>query len=113
MRRERVWMVQTEQQYICIHQCILAVLQVIKASLLFICIIPGWCNGIFFFIIFKGFEYVDSNNGTLGPNGGASAAAASSVHPSMSMTGGIHTREMHDNQGFEDEGIAESGMWDF
>lgn len=28
MRRERVWMVQTEQQYICIHQCILAVLQV-------------------------------------------------------------------------------------
>ena len=64
----------------------------------------------FFFIIFKGFEYVDSNNGTLGPNGGASAAAASSVHPSMSMTGGIHTREMHDNQGFEDEGIAESGM---
>lgn len=28
MRRERVWMVQTEQQYICIHQCILAILQV-------------------------------------------------------------------------------------
>ncbi|XP_068211169.1 tyrosine-protein phosphatase 10D-like isoform X2 [Palaemon carinicauda] len=27
MRRERVWMVQTEQQYICIHQCLLAVLQ--------------------------------------------------------------------------------------
>ena len=26
MRRERVWMVQTEQQYICIHQCLLAVL---------------------------------------------------------------------------------------
>jgi hypothetical protein len=30
MRRERVWMVQTEQQYICIHQCILAVLQVFQ-----------------------------------------------------------------------------------
>jgi len=27
MRRERVWMVQTEQQYICIHQCVLAVLE--------------------------------------------------------------------------------------
>ncbi|XP_065202052.1 tyrosine-protein phosphatase 10D-like [Planococcus citri] len=27
MRKERVWMVQTEQQYICIHQCLLAVLQ--------------------------------------------------------------------------------------
>lgn len=27
MRRERVWMVQTEQQYICIHQCLLAVLE--------------------------------------------------------------------------------------
>lgn len=25
MRKERVWMVQTEQQYICIHQCLLAV----------------------------------------------------------------------------------------
>jgi len=24
MRKERVWMVQTEQQYICIHQCLLA-----------------------------------------------------------------------------------------
>lgn len=24
---ERVWMVQTEQQYICIHQCLLAVLE--------------------------------------------------------------------------------------
>ena len=32
MRRERVWMVQTEQQYICIHQCILAVLQVFQFS---------------------------------------------------------------------------------
>lgn len=27
MRRERVSMVQTEQQYICIHQCLLAVLE--------------------------------------------------------------------------------------
>lgn len=27
MRRERVWMVQTEQQYICIHQCLVAVLE--------------------------------------------------------------------------------------
>ncbi|CAL4061233.1 unnamed protein product, partial [Meganyctiphanes norvegica] len=27
MRRERVWMVQTEQQYICIHQCLMAVLE--------------------------------------------------------------------------------------
>ncbi|CAH2062689.1 unnamed protein product, partial [Iphiclides podalirius] len=27
MRRERVWMVQTEQQYICIHQCIVAALE--------------------------------------------------------------------------------------
>lgn len=27
MRKERVWMVQTEQQYICIHQCFLAVLE--------------------------------------------------------------------------------------
>ncbi|XP_034825166.1 tyrosine-protein phosphatase 10D [Maniola hyperantus] len=27
MRRERVWMVQTEQQYICIHQCVLAALE--------------------------------------------------------------------------------------
>ncbi|XP_033740555.1 tyrosine-protein phosphatase 10D-like isoform X2 [Pecten maximus] len=27
MRRERVWMVQTEQQYICIHQCILCVVE--------------------------------------------------------------------------------------
>ncbi|KAF6198980.1 hypothetical protein GE061_007003 [Apolygus lucorum] len=27
MRKERVWMVQTEQQYICIYQCLLAVLQ--------------------------------------------------------------------------------------
>ncbi|XP_049810526.1 tyrosine-protein phosphatase 10D isoform X2 [Schistocerca nitens] len=27
MRKERVWMVQTEQQYICIHQCVLAVLE--------------------------------------------------------------------------------------
>ena len=27
MRRERVWMVQTEQQYICIHQCVLAVFE--------------------------------------------------------------------------------------
>ncbi|KAI9561811.1 hypothetical protein GHT06_012772 [Daphnia sinensis] len=82
MRRERVWMVQTEQQYICIHQCILAVLQ--------------------------GFEYVDTNgvNGTIGSNGAASVG-----HPSMGMIGGILTREMHDNQGFEDdEGIAESGM---
>lgn len=26
-RLERVWMVQTEQQYICIHQCLLAVLE--------------------------------------------------------------------------------------
>lgn len=24
---ERVWMVQTEQQYICIHQCLMAVLE--------------------------------------------------------------------------------------
>jgi cadherin 5 type 2 (VE-cadherin) len=27
MHKERVWMVQTEQQYICIHQCLLAVLE--------------------------------------------------------------------------------------
>nr|CAD7427319.1 unnamed protein product [Timema monikensis] len=27
MRKERSWMVQTEQQYICIHQCLLAVLE--------------------------------------------------------------------------------------
>ncbi|XP_022171232.1 tyrosine-protein phosphatase 10D isoform X2 [Myzus persicae] len=27
MRKERVWMVQTEQQYICIHQCIVCILQ--------------------------------------------------------------------------------------
>lgn len=27
MRRERVWMVQTEHQYICIHQCLMAVLE--------------------------------------------------------------------------------------
>lgn len=27
MRKERVWMVQTETQYICIHQCLLAVLE--------------------------------------------------------------------------------------
>lgn len=27
MRKERVWMVQTEQQYICIHQCLVAVLE--------------------------------------------------------------------------------------
>ncbi|XP_021369342.1 tyrosine-protein phosphatase 10D-like isoform X2 [Mizuhopecten yessoensis] len=27
MRRERVWMVQTEQQYICIHQCVLCVVE--------------------------------------------------------------------------------------
>ncbi|MCL4127939.1 UNVERIFIED_CONTAM: hypothetical protein GTU68_063770, partial [Idotea baltica] len=27
MRRERVWMVQNEQQYICIHQCLLSVLE--------------------------------------------------------------------------------------
>lgn len=27
MRKERVWMVQTELQYICIHQCLLAVLE--------------------------------------------------------------------------------------
>ncbi|XP_053210085.1 LOW QUALITY PROTEIN: tyrosine-protein phosphatase 10D-like [Panonychus citri] len=27
MRRERVWMVQNEQQYICIHQCLLTVLE--------------------------------------------------------------------------------------
>jgi len=27
MRKERVWMVQNEQQYICIHQCLLAVLE--------------------------------------------------------------------------------------
>uniref|UniRef100_A0A646QCN0 protein-tyrosine-phosphatase n=1 Tax=Hemiscolopendra marginata TaxID=943146 RepID=A0A646QCN0_9MYRI len=27
MRKERVWMVQTEQQYICIHQCLLCVLE--------------------------------------------------------------------------------------
>ncbi|KAG4079096.1 hypothetical protein HA402_001067 [Bradysia odoriphaga] len=27
MRKERVWMVQTEQQYICIYQCLLAVLE--------------------------------------------------------------------------------------
>jgi len=26
MRKERVWMVQTEQQYICIHQCIVCIL---------------------------------------------------------------------------------------
>ena len=100
-------MVQTEQQYICIHQCILAVLQVIKQK-------HKWLSNSFYkmiiIFILQGFEYVDSNNGTLGPNGGANAAAASSVHPSMMMTGGIHTREMHDNQGFEDEGIAESGM---
>ncbi|XP_071056638.1 tyrosine-protein phosphatase 10D isoform X2 [Onthophagus taurus] len=55
MRKERVWMVQTEQQYICIHQCLLAVLE--------------------------GKE-----------------------------VGGT-PREIHENQGFEDdEGIAESGM---
>ncbi|XP_015786402.1 tyrosine-protein phosphatase 10D [Tetranychus urticae] len=33
MRRERVWMVQNEQQYICIHQCLLTVLEG-KADLL-------------------------------------------------------------------------------
>lgn len=27
MSLERVWMVQTEQQYICIHQCLMAVLE--------------------------------------------------------------------------------------
>lgn len=27
MRKERVWMVQTEQQYICIHQCIVCILK--------------------------------------------------------------------------------------
>jgi len=86
MRRERVWMVQTEQQYICIHQCILAVLQ--------------------------GFEFIDSNNG----NGSMSSGGMASIaHPTMAMSMGIpvgmHTRELHDNQGFEDdEGIAESGM---
>ncbi|XP_063992536.1 tyrosine-protein phosphatase 10D isoform X4 [Diachasmimorpha longicaudata] len=56
MRKERVWMVQTEQQYTCIHQCLLAVLE--------------------------------GQDTLTGP-----------------------PREIHDNQGFEDdEGIAESGM---
>lgn len=55
MRKERVWMVQTEQQYICVHQCL-------------VCILEG----------------KESDN---------------------------LPREIHDNEGFEDdEGIAESGM---
>ena len=58
MRKERVWMVQTEQQYICIHQCLLSVLE--------------------------GKEHDER----------------------LAL-------EMHHNEGFEDdEGIAESGMWD-
>ena len=85
MRRERVWMVQTEQQYICIHQCILAALQ--------------------------GFDYSDSTGNSLGSGGmnGASngVGTGNAAHP-MSMGGmglhqpmSIHQREMHDNQGFE------------
>ncbi len=46
----------------------------------------------------QGFEYVDANgvNGTIGSNGATAVG-----HPTMGMVGGILTREMHDNQGFE------------
>ncbi|XP_064610244.1 tyrosine-protein phosphatase 10D-like isoform X2 [Liolophura sinensis] len=37
MRCQRVWMVQTEQQYICIHQCLLSVLQGYEEE-------PVYCN---------------------------------------------------------------------
>ena len=90
MRKERVWMVQTEQQYICIHQVcpLLSFISTIRLEWIQIC--PTlWDN----------FQPGDSFQCLL-------TVLEGKEHDER------HERQLHDNEAFEDdEGIAESGMW--
>ena len=90
MRKERVWMVQTEQQYICIHQVcpLLSFTRTIRLEWIQIC--PAlWDN----------FQPGDSFQCLL-------TVLEGKEHDER------HERQLHDNEAFEDdEGIAESGMW--
>ena len=90
MRKERVWMVQTEQQYICIHQVcpLLSFIRTIRLEWIQIC--PAlWDN----------FQPGDSFQCLL-------TVLEGKEHDER------HERQLHDNEAFEDdEGIAESGMW--
>ena len=90
MRKERVWMVQTEQQYICIHQvcALLSFIRMIRLEWIQIC--PALWNN---------FQPCDSFQCLL-------TVLEGKEHDER------HERQLHDNEAFEDdEGIAESGMW--
>ena len=83
MRKERVWMVQTEQQYICIHQ--------VCPLVSFICI----------------HRFASSQNTFQTGNlfQCLLTVLEGKEHDER------HERQLHDNEAFEDdEGIAESGM---
>lgn len=47
LRKERVWMVQTEQQYICIHQCLLCVLDGMEDEHIYDNVLPANVNVAF------------------------------------------------------------------
>ena len=90
MRKERVWMVQTEQQYICIHQVwpLVSFICMIRSEEICICLTlesDYFQTGILFqclLTVLEGKEHDER-----------------------------HERQLHDNEAFEDdEGIAESGM---
>ena len=80
MRKERVWMVQTEQQYICIHQCLLAVLE--------------------------GKEHDPMHPMAVSNPGADHPGGAGAGPPPGAQLMGMHDNEGFE----DDEGIAESGM---
>ncbi|XP_050528950.1 tyrosine-protein phosphatase 10D-like isoform X1 [Daktulosphaira vitifoliae] len=90
MRKERVWMVQTEQQYICIHQCVVSVLQSLFSS-----------------------DQQQSKEQQYQYGGGQYRLGCDGVDDEDLIEGGtlMITGVAHHNRAFEDdEGIAESGM---
>ena len=95
MRKERVWMVQTEQQYICIHQVRIKLKITNKALLLPTFTLVLSCYG---------FYYPHDCIKTMLLQCLLSVLEGKEHEERLAM-------ELHHNEAFEDdEGIAESGM---
>ena len=96
MRKERVWMVQTEQQYICIHQVTTQLIFILKPMMM---LVPKLMSMLMSMPMLQSVAILTVVSQCL------LAVLEGKEHDER------HERQLHDNEAFEDdEGIAESGM---
>ena len=102
MRKERVWMVQTEQQYICIHQVSTQLVFILKPILMLLpmlMLVPKLMSMLMPMPMLQSVAILTVVSQCL------LAVLEGKEHDER------HERQLHDNEAFEDdEGIAESGM---